>query len=492
MNQSASELESGEPSTRRAEDCSDGDSERASGVAVLHYAVIAVVYGFFALKALLEFNPQWDFLAYHLPHALALFGRTTYEPEPFLQRMNAAWPPLAHLVQGTLVLLTGRISAANSVNAVLFFIVVGLLWRELGDYISWRWFLTALLAVPLFLFHFVSGYIDLFANLWIFLAWGSLVALELSPDLKTQKRALVLLVVGIFGAVFSKLQMWPLAAIIVIYCAVRLYFMRLEKKLSPKAALLTLGVLLVTSSFWPIRNVFIYKNPTYPVRFPVAGSLFPNFTRTESSERDLPEYLHGRATPITFAHSVLELGRFKTEESFRFWLDQSVASGAKSPLHRMGGWFVGTVLLFIAAWALCVWGKMLPGGPTVLFGALVVATAFIPQSHELRYWFYNPLISAVAFGRVMKVVPKQLALLLAALLSMSAVYVIVVTDQLHLDTRQAAEYAPPDAVSFWEAQRNGVAPGPFEVCGKMPNTIFWAGPTFNEFPVRGCLGGASG
>lgn len=463
------------------------NSSKATALcAASHDCALFLTYGFFTLKALLEFNPQWDYLAYHLPDALAWFKLTTYQPEPFLQRINAAWPPLAHLVQGALVFLTGRLSTANGANAVLFVAIVLMLRSLLGSLISWRWFLTTLLAVPLFMFHFVSGYTDLFANLWVLLAWGALLSLELQQTPARRGESLGALCLGIAGAALTKLQMWPAVGVIVVYSVLRLPRLNALGASSRKATLLILTLLVVTAATWPVRNLIVYQNPTYPVRFPLAPKFFPNYSRLESTARDTPAYLRENAAPTAFLHSVLELNRLKSAEPYRWWLDQSAADGEQSPHHRMGGWNYVTVILMLACWGISIRKKLLPVAPTVLFFALGVTIAFIPQSHELRYWLFIPLVSALVVGRVLASGSFRYLLPLKLLLLLAAAYVVGTTDLLSLDLREAATYAPAEAVSFWEEQKVNADKVPRTICGKMPNTVFWAGPTFNEFPVRAC------
>src|SRR5262245_2309214 len=101
----------------------------AAAFAVLHWALLAVVYGRLAAKAFLQFPTDWDFLAYHLPGALAAVGLTSYTPEPRLVAVIAGFPPLPRFVEGLLVLVTGRFSAAAALN--LFGVgglVAGLAW----------------------------------------------------------------------------------------------------------------------------------------------------------------------------------------------------------------------------------------------------------------------------------------------------------------------------------------------------------------------------
>ena len=146
--------------------------------AIIQSLALGAVYTFFAIKAVLEFRVDWDFLSYHLPDALARFGLTTYLPESQLRELNQAFPPLPHLVQGFLVYLTGRISAAQGLPVLGFaLLLVGFLLLFNNDF-SFRWFLTTCLALPLFQYHFVSGYVDLFQASLLVLGIASFLKCE--------------------------------------------------------------------------------------------------------------------------------------------------------------------------------------------------------------------------------------------------------------------------------------------------------------------------
>ena len=159
---------------------SQGLASRAC--AGLHWLLLVAVYARLTAKSFLHFPLDWDFLDYHLPGALATFGLTSYTPEPRLVAVIAGFPPLPRVVAGALVLATGRFSAAGALNVFAFAaLVAGLLWLH-GRSFSLRWFLTALLGVPLFVFHLASGYVDLFAGCWLALAFAALAGLESSTS----------------------------------------------------------------------------------------------------------------------------------------------------------------------------------------------------------------------------------------------------------------------------------------------------------------------
>ncbi len=112
----------------------------------IHWGLLAVVFGFLAVRAALQFTPHWDTMMYHLPSALTLFGLTTYEPDPIIKGMLEGIPHGAHFAQGLFVLVSGRMSAANLINLVALAASALAVWRMTRETSTLRWYLTALLA----------------------------------------------------------------------------------------------------------------------------------------------------------------------------------------------------------------------------------------------------------------------------------------------------------------------------------------------------------
>jgi hypothetical protein len=75
---------------------------------------------------------------------------------------------------------------------------------------------------------------------------------------------------------------------------------------------------------------------------------------------------------------------------------------------------------------------------------------------------------------------------LGAALVAAAAWVLVATDPFSLDPRPPASRAPKRAVEFWRERERSPDSEPRVICGEMPRTIFWSGPTFREFRVIAC------
>lgn len=455
--------------------------------AALHWSLLAAVYARLAAIACLRFPTDWDFLAYHLPGALATYGLTSYTPEPRLVAVIAGFPPLPRIVEGALILVTGRFSAASALNLIgVGALVAGLVWLH-GRRISLRWLATALLGVPLLVLHLESGYVDLFTAAFLVLALAAFAELERES---LRPRAGALLVIGALAAAqLSKFQAWPVAA---VFGAAALWrFAALARAGTwSRATALGLTLLLVVSlGAWPVRNLVRFHNPVYPVKFPLVPELFPNAVMdSDSGVYNLPLWLADQPRPVRFLASALEWNRFHSGERFYWSLDQSArADPARSPHHRVGGWFPWTLAaLALGAWRARRAGKLSVTGQ-VAFAVAVALVACLPQSHELRYWLFVPLGLAVATALGLAADVTRPARALRAMLVVGAAFVLFVTRPFALDSRPPEALAPARAVAFWAEQSAHPRPEPVRICDVNPDGIFYAGPTFREYRVIACF-----
>ncbi len=455
---------------------------------IVHTLVLFAIYSFLSVKAFGEFRVDWDYLTYHLPDALARFGLTTYLPERELEEINQAWPPLPHLVQGALVYISGAVVASKGASAIAFLSLLMALSYLFRENFSWRWFLTACLAVPLFSFHFISGYVDLFSASCLAIMIASYLRLEEGvSEGRFEKRVYLLFVLGAALSMLTKLQAWPTTAFFAGYIAVRFIFYVKRSLVSKTQCVLYLFCLFALVGAWPMRNLSLYRNPTYPVEFPFLSAIFSNYKQKATSTENIPFYLREKKIPLRFVHSVFELNRFYTNEEYLWTHDQAALLVPNSPHHRMGGWFVLTVGLLVSIALLSFYWRFLPIWVGLIFLGSVMLISILPQSHDLRYWLFVPLSLAIFFGRSLPKFSKKFRFVMKLGIFVSAAYVLWKIDLFYFDSRPPRAFAPVQAVSFWEEQKGKPQTTLIEICGKMPHTIFWSGPTFNEYLVRGCF-----
>ncbi len=453
----------------------------------LHWLLLAAVYARLGAKAFLHFPLDWDFLAYHLPGALSTYGLTSFTPEPRLVAVIAGFPPLPRALAGALVLATERFSAAGGINLVAFGALLAGLAFLYGRSFSARWFLTALVGVPLFVIHLASGYVDLFAACGLTLALAALSGLE--RDAERPLGSAVLFIAALALAMLSKFQAWPVAALIGAAGLLRFVALSRAGRLPRARALALAAALVIALGAWPARNTIVYGNPVYPVQFPLAPGLFPNaLVEADSGVWNLPLWLESSSRPLRFAASVAEWNRFHSGERFVWSLDQGArANPADSPHHRLGGWFPWTIAWLCLGAALALRARRIPVSALAAFAGALVVVAFLPQSHELRYWLFVPLTLALWTALGIARAPALARRALSVALLAGAAVVLFVARPFAIDARPPREFAPREARAFWAQQELQPSPEPVRVCNVNPEGIFYAGPNFREYAVIACF-----
>ena len=447
----------------------------------IHWLLLSGLFGFFALKAFLQFKPSYDFVWYHLPRALRYFGLTSFTPSPALLERYKGFPPLAEYLQGFLVWSSGRLSAGNAIG------FLGLVMALTGIFViyrtsfSFRWFLTCLLAVPLFVFHLTIGYIDLFTAAMLLLGFAGLCGLSLNQ--RPILSALVM-AIGLGCAMFSKFQAWPPAIILGLGGTFLLCSTCMKRQIPRASAIIALLLLWGAISFVPLRNYMTLGNPTYPVRVELPFLRSLPATEGTAGVGNLPSYLHKRSPVIRFIYSVFEINRLSSDRPYQWTFDQR--DGDNGDHQRMGGWFFLTSLIMSL---LLLIGFLKKIFPPVLFFAHVLSIcviAIVPQFHELRYSLFIPLNSLFLFCLFLKNYPPLLRTMGLLSLTACALFVLfqIRSTIFSLDLRPPQEFAPPEARAFWKAQTPASSQRLHIIPDKRSLSIFWSGPTFSEFPVQ--------
>ncbi|NUM58622.1 MAG: hypothetical protein HUU56_08325 [Bdellovibrionaceae bacterium] len=442
--------------------------------------VLVVVLGYLGLCSLYNFDLSWDYLSYHLPHILHILGKTTFTEAAKLVEVNKGFPPLTHYLQALLLKLTGKFSATNLIN---YLSIIGLL-----SYLRFRQgvkgfpFLISsflVLSVPMVFIQMTHSYVDLWANTLLTLLFAEAVLTE-EKNQSLSLRSVSVFVFLFALAIFSRYQMWPAALIV---CAFFLFKRKDALLKAPKKFFLLLLLLASIFCFWPLRNIYKFNNPVYPLQSPVFKSYFNNVRMDPKSHLHVPAYIKPYPGVFKFLASAFEISRFLTAEPFSWSIDQGHPKGVDSPHHRMGGWSIYTMILLVLL-VIIVYSNIKE--KMNYFFILILLTSFFPQSHELRYWLYLPLIASLFIGIGFmgnEKIKSSLALfLLVVIVNFSYVFYELFPKLV----RQPIEmYAPKEAEDFWlEASKNSVDKE-YMIC-KMPYTLFFAGKNFNQFKVTEC------
>jgi len=139
----------------------------------------------------------------------------------------------------------------------------------------------------------------------------------------------------------------------------------------------------------PIRNLYTFGNPLYPVAWSLFGHSFPGPYPSNLSDHWDPAYLRGTAQPLKWILSILEFHALDSRYTPYTLGMADVGPDAKS--LRMGGYFGFYVVFNLLVLAYIVFRKR--DRRAYLFAAAFligsVATASLPASHELRYFLLD-------------------------------------------------------------------------------------------------------
>lgn len=454
-------------------------------------------------------NFSYDVIWYHLPRALMLFGIFDFhylENSPFLLKA-ISHPPLAHLIQGFLIWITGTTSAMTALGMFSFVLLLAGLKITYRDDISIGAALLFAASVPLILLHIPLGLVDLWTGV---LGCTAMVALERIIATPSVKWVWVSLL-AVLAMIFSKMTSWPFAGLLGASTTVAI-FIQCRKSLLPWTSL-ALYVFLggILASVWPLHLYYTWHNVFFPYPNPLdpaAPNLPINPSYTSSTSRECWASLNTTpetrdwSNPRKFVWSFFELTRLMSPIEMNWVHGQNHYPALH---HRMGGYngITMAIGLLIVAFGARLRKDM--KFPAALLLAAIVTTSFLMQSHEMRYFFYIPLMMMVIVARVAAgnerhaFYVRNILLPLAALSTMTLstfYFAPKMMDYINKGTGWSF-------TAYWNAledhvQKNGRPDGYFcmrylgppktEKCENDPNSYLFsralsAGPDMNTYPV---------
>lgn len=437
-------------------------------------------FGYLVVRAVTHLDLEgYDFLYYHLPFALKMFGSTTYQLFPWLDDLYQAYPPMAHAVQGFLVWTTGHFPLANSIGAFAVILLVTTIHLGEGRKGTAGFFLLAFLSVPLLVRHTWIGLIDLWLGCFLALSFYCFYKWE------TQKRLAWLWRLGLFLAVacYSKYQAWPIAAVILTGLLVGTLSARDHRA---TAVVVAIGL---CCAGWPILNWIRFSNPCYPYPIPFVSSLPATVDFDRIATRFMPAWMMSYPKPVRFVISFLELSRLNFSAPQMIWANAGWQPGERSNFHyQLGGMSIFSMVVLLPAAFIAYKKQLVPKATALVFVASVAVISTLSQCHEMRYWLFIPLVLCVFYSRLMtetSVLSQRLRTRLHLALACSAIFTISQTECFRLDFRSLEEKAPDKAVVYWHM--TDAYPNPKkkvdQVEAPMEMAIFWAGPNFNTYKV---------
>lgn len=352
-------------------------------------ALAIVLAASLVIAAWHDVSRAYDVWYYHVPFAGRLVGLLDAKAYVF-SADNAArfagFPLLGELLQGVLWRVSDHVTATNLVSLSALFGLAAFLWRFFA--VPLHISLISLLAIPLVQTHATSSYVDLPANACAaMLILGVHRSIAERPTLRFLAGCCLLAA----AAANTKFQLVPVVTVafgaLVVLAVLRRWGAR---------ALVVLAIMLPLVFATPIKNTIVHRNPVWPVAISVLGHSFPHVEEAYGSS---PRHLADSSRPARFLRSALEVDNRPIASRRRWSVDQWTPTD--EPAYRMGGYFGAYVVLNLAAFAWAVFRRRprgaVHGAPVtrhggIVFGTVTVVAAFVPQSHELRYYMHWMLV----------------------------------------------------------------------------------------------------
>ncbi len=339
------------------------------------------------LKAIIDIDQAFDTWWYHIPFAARLWNLvpadryTNFVKEEF---RYLGFPLLIEYLSGFLWWATRHVQAGNLVNyfCLILYCVFLQAYFKVPFYLS----SLALLAVPLVQIHASTYYVDLPGA--VFLSGVVLLTYRLfvldGNDADTPKDLLLIIILSTM-AVNTKFQFIPLVAFVLAIALARIVWIRWklfrgqEKTLRHLLTLLPttiLGGALIFAT--PLKNLAIYGNPFYPIRFEVAGIVLNHdigfYQHAADSVAEVPQVQR-------WLYSILEV------RSPLWNIDQWSPDPS---LSRLGGFFGAYVIFNLLLLVYLCWHHRSRASFMAIAVLVIMSavTALAPQSHELRYYMY--------------------------------------------------------------------------------------------------------
>ena len=349
----------------------------------------ALVFAGVLATALHDVSLAWDVWYYHLPFAARIAGIVPRDVFVFHAANEArlqGLPLLGELLEGTLWRVTGRVECANLVSFACVPALALFLRRRFG--VPMHLSVLGLFAIPLVQTHASSCYVDLPANAALTVL--VLYAIEAhTNDALVDGRTLAPALLAAIVAANTKLLVQPLVLVALAALAVRAAptFARALRtrgsrgRTTATLALAALATLLVFA--WPLKNLVVHHNPSFPVRMSVLGLHLPGVEDPYSSS---PIWLARAPGPVRFVCSLLEIGVRPLTDPWRWTVDQWMPPASSGP--RMGGFFGAYVVaeLSLLAWRVYRERSRVVRRAAAGFAVFTALVSIMPQAHELRYY----------------------------------------------------------------------------------------------------------
>jgi len=448
-----------------------------------------IILGALALlfvRASLMLESHWDSLVYHIPFAALRIGMgISYEMPIHDQLCYDGFPPLVSFLQGALWKITGSVNATGVVNALAFFGFL-IYCHKILKAPFWIVGMIALSA-PLVLIQMSTNYDDLCGSCFLAIGFISTLRLYLFPN-ENNRIVFLFGILGGIAAAWSKFILVPLDILVFVAIANLGLSQASSFKLTKQQVAVLLIVAALAASLPYIKNFILYKNPFWPLAVPYFVHWFP-FDDTANSlaqhiAQNRPTELAGAPQFLVFLHSLFEINH-PTHYSYRpRWI---VDQGNAWIAFRSGGFWafgVGAYLFCATALLMSLKGKRGAIASIALIG-LICSTGLLPQSNELRYYQFIPLLWATVIGMLYPSLKQKKPIIAMSLLAiLIGLYGYMVSENLWYYTispTNLQDIAGQRGIQkWWDTLEKGKL---YCTVGIDPNALLLTGPSLTQFRI---------
>jgi hypothetical protein len=352
---------------------------------------------------------EYDSWYYHLPISAKLWNignaRETFILSDHSAGFYLGFPLLAEFVQGALWWMSGTVAATSLVNSLG--LVVFICAAVAATKVSLPILTFGVLSVPLIVLHSISSYIDLFAGILICF---QLLAASLLVDRWNLENLdeptygwfsihAFLYIVAAAAAGNTKFMSTIVSLAISGYLLTFVIFLRPAMVLKTKVTLvITIGVATALSLITCARNFREYGNPFFPIAINAFSLPGPH-----PEYRQYPTYtesLGWLARPVNWILSITQIDWKIRGVKAVYDLSPSTGYFPKryGPVVTGGLW--GAFMMINMGLGVTLFARTARLNRDAfkrhgfLFSSFLIisaVTAFMPQSHELRYYLYWPI-----------------------------------------------------------------------------------------------------
>lgn len=351
-------------------------------------------------------NIPWDSWAYHLPFSAKLLNINNVNSffildKEMLDRFDG-FPLFLDLMRGLFWRLTGDVRASallSSVSFAFFSISISYFFK-----FNLLIFVVGLLAVPQISIHVFSTYSDLPFGILVASQFICAVSIERYCFQECYKDRTFIILGGFFvalGFFVGNSKMWgpilsTLIGIFLVLFVLLKYWSKLKQRVVKIIGLTILMIFLSNSTL--IKNAVVYENPFWPITFTMPFTKHV-FIGPEAEHLASPGYgnnLKQLERPYYFFTSVSEIDWLIRGVDSYYSLDSAPGESPREyGKARTGGWW-GPYIIFNLLLLTFLYVnqkyKYKYKFPIYLFIFITISVSMLPQSHELRYHLFWPLV----------------------------------------------------------------------------------------------------